>query len=153
MEYSIDQARQNYEQAQRLLSLCGRAHSALRAAQEKLGSARNWGIADMLGGKLITNLVKHSRLDGAMEHIHQAKPMLEELGRELGRFQLPGDLQLQVGSFAVFADFFFDGIFADMYMQSKIRDLQYQVDDALSQLGRVRHVLEQVKAYEAARMR
>ena len=27
-----------------------RALSSLRAAQDKLGSARNWGIFDMLGG-------------------------------------------------------------------------------------------------------
>ena len=35
---------------------------SLREAQNKLNSARNWGIFDMLGGGLITDLIKHSKM-------------------------------------------------------------------------------------------
>lgn len=41
-----------------------RALQSLYAARDKLGSARNWGIFDMLGGGFISDFVKHSKMNG-----------------------------------------------------------------------------------------
>ena len=38
-----------------------RALDSLRAARDELNSAGNWGIVDLLGGGLISGLVKHSK--------------------------------------------------------------------------------------------
>lgn len=42
-----------------------RALQTLYAARDKLRSARNWGIFDMLGGGFISDLVKHSKMNDA----------------------------------------------------------------------------------------
>ena len=42
-----------------------RALQSLYAARDKLGSARNWGIFDMLGGGFISDFVKHSKMNDA----------------------------------------------------------------------------------------
>lgn len=147
------QAQQNREKAQALLRLARDAEQNLRAAQDKLGSARGWGIADMLGGGFIVNMIKHSKLDDAMQYIHRAKPQLQQLGKALEQVALDFDLELGVGGFAVFADFFLDGVFADVYMQSKIRDLQYQLEQAQRRLDEVILALHKLDAHETERLR
>lgn len=42
-----------------------RALNSLRAAQENLSSAKNWGLWDMFGGGFISTVVKHSKMDRA----------------------------------------------------------------------------------------
>lgn len=42
-----------------------RALRTLRSAQEKLNSAGNWGIFDMLGGGLFSTIMKRSKMDDA----------------------------------------------------------------------------------------
>ena len=39
-----------------------------------------------------------------------------------------------IGGFAVFADYFFDGMLADFYVQSKISKAQRQVDEAITRV-------------------
>lgn len=152
-ENIIRQAQANRQKASALLVLCDRAQKLLYSAQRQLSRARNWGIIDMLGGGFITNMIKHSKLDNAMHYVNQARPLLKEIGRELKAASLQYSPELELGSFAVFADFFFDGIFADMYVQSKIKDLQWQIDDTLGQLEQVDDALRNVENYETERIR
>lgn len=105
---------------------------SLRAAQEDLGSARNWGIADLLGGGLITGLVKHSRLKDASAHMEEARNGLRRFQREVKDVSAYTELHLNIGEFLTFADFFFDGLIADYMVQSRIADARSQVDQAIS---------------------
>ena len=86
-----------------------RALQSLYAARDKLGSARNWGIFDMLGGGFISDFVKQVSLD----------------------------LRMEIGSFLSFADFFLDGLVADYMVQSKIADAREQVDDAINRIEKI----------------
>lgn len=125
---------------QTLDSLCALSRNArrlLRQAQEKLGSARNWGFLDMLGGGSLAGLVKHGKIDAAMRLVDEARPMLWQLGEALSHLQLDAQINPGVGGLAMLADFFMDGIFADAYVQSKIHDLQRQLEETLRQLDRV----------------
>ena len=54
---------------------------SLRLAQEKLSSAKNWGILDILGGGLITNMVKHSKINDASSYLREAKDSLRVFQR------------------------------------------------------------------------
>ncbi len=114
-----------------------RALRALKVAQEDLGSARNWGIADLLGGGFFVNLIKHSRLEGASAHMETAREELKSFQRELRDVALYTELQLNIGDFLTFADFFFDGLIADYMVQSKITDARRQVEQAISQVEQI----------------
>ena len=46
-----------------------RALDCLYAARDQLSSARNWGVVDLLGGGLISGLMKHSKLENAEAEI------------------------------------------------------------------------------------
>lgn len=105
-----------------------RALKSLYEVKGKLDSARSWGIFDMLGGGLISDLAKHSKLKDAAFLMEQAKKDLQIFQRELRDVQISGKLHIEIGSFLSFADFFFDGLVADYLVQSKIADARKQVN-------------------------
>ena len=80
-----------------------RALNSLRQAQRCLDSARGWGVLDILGGGLITNLVKHSKLSDAQRCIDQAQYDLDAFRRELADVNLP---YAEIDGVLTFADFF-----------------------------------------------
>lgn len=119
-----------------------RALGSLYAAQEKLNSARNWGILDMFGGGFITDMIKHSKMGDASSYMEAAKSDLQIFQRELRDVEVPMDIRMEIGGFLLFADFFFDGIVADYLVQSKIADARSQVEDAIQ---RVEKLLQELK--------
>ena len=94
--------------------------SLIDEAETKFNKARNWGFFDILGGGFITDLFKHSNLDSASDIMNKINYLLKDLQRELDEVVTPTDFSMNTNTFASFADFIFDGVLADSYMQSKI---------------------------------
>ena len=82
-----------------------RALQSLYAARDKLGSARNWGIFDMLGGGFISDFVKHSKMNDAAALMEQAKSDIQRFQRELRDVQVSLDLRMEIGSFPFLCGF------------------------------------------------
>lgn len=114
-----------------------RALTSLRRAQEKLDSARNWGLFDMFGGGFITDMIKHSRMNDASALMENARADLLVFQRELRDVYVPTEFRMEVSDFLTFADFFFDGVIADYLVQSKIAEARAQVNDAIYQVERL----------------
>lgn len=108
-----------------------RALASLKTAQEKLNSARNWGIFDMLGGGLLADIMKHSKMNDASAYLEEAKRDLLVFQKELQDVQETIDLKVDVDGFLTFADFFFDGIIMDYMVQSKIAEARKQIEQAI----------------------
>jgi hypothetical protein len=119
-----------------------RALSSLYQAQEQLNSARGWGVMDMIGGGLLSGLIKHSKMDNAAGYVEQAKRELLSFQKELRDVNMDLNLRLNTGDFLDFADLFFDGFVADYLVQSKINDARIQVDEAIS---KVNYCLQQLQ--------
>lgn len=131
MAYDIDIEKREAIEAGRQALL------SLRAAKKDLDSARGWGIVDILGGGLITDIIKHVKLDGAKKNVNQARRDLQRFSKELRDVSDLTGTDFGIGDFAVFADFFFDGMLADFYMQSKINNARNQVDDAIFKIENI----------------
>ncbi len=121
-----------------------RALGSLRSAQSKLSSARSWGVWDIIGGGLITSMVKHSKINDASSFLERAKMDLKTFQRELKDVPDFAGLGIEIGGFLSFADCFLDGFLADCMVQSKINDAKRQVDSAVIQVERL---LGQLRAY------
>ena len=119
-----------------------RALRSLQDAKSSLNSARGWGILDILGGRGLSGLIKHVKIGDARSSLDQAKADLECFSRELSDVREIQGLEIEIGDFLTFADFFFDGFLADIMVQSKIRQAQDQIDYAIDRvqnmLGRLR---------------
>ena len=114
----------------------------LGLVQDDLDAARSWSTWDMLGGGLISTAIKHGHLDDAQDGLRQVQRALSDFRTELADV---GDLQvpdISIGSFATFADYFFDGIFVDWYVQSNIHDAQNGVSEVHTKVLNVLHTLE-----------
>ena len=109
-----------------------RALASLHKADEKLGSARNWGLLDIIGGNFFTGMLKHTRLAGASRCIEDANVDLRKFQQELNDVQGLDYINVDVGEFMAFADFFLDGFIVDFMVQQKIADARRQVNSAIT---------------------
>lgn len=114
-----------------------RALESLRAAQEDLNSAKNWGLWDMFGGGFISTMVKRSKMDTAKRHMEQAKYDLQTFSRELRDVSISYNLDIETGDFLSFADWFFDGFFVDWMVQERINKAGDQVAEAIRQVENI----------------
>ncbi len=113
-------------------------------AENSFKSARNWGFIDIFGGGLITDLIKHSRLNNASNTMNKISYLLQELQNELKTITIPVDYRMQMGGFSTFGDFVFDGAIFDIYMQSKIMQSLEQVRILKGKLEQLHSVLNRM---------
>lgn len=107
-----------------------------------LKSARNWGTFDMLGGGLIATAVKHSKIDRARESVHHVQQLLRVFQRELADVDSRTDIDIDIGSFLTFADYFFDGLIVDWVVQSRIGQ---SLDSTIQAAERVHGIVQQLQ--------
>ena len=119
------------------------AQRALEEMSGDLSGAENWGIWDMVGGGMMATFAKHGCLDDAQDAAYEARRALSRFRTELADVSSDQVPDVELGEFALFADYFFDGLFADLLVQSRIRDAQRQVDDIL---GRVEQLVARLRA-------
>lgn len=116
----------------------------LQKADDSMNSAKNWGLFDMFGGGLISTFVKHDKMDNAQRDVDNAKIALQKLGRELDDLDEMMDIEIQVDSFASFADYIFDDFFSDWYVQSKIGDAKARIEEAITKVRQVQERLRRL---------
>lgn len=119
-----------------------RALDSLREAKNQLNSARNWGIYDMIGGGLISSMIKHSKIDQANEWMDQANRDLRCFAKEL-RDVDGEDLQIDTGSLVTMLDIFCDNFFSDLLVQQKINDGRARIDALSERIEDVLYTLKQ----------
>lgn len=105
------------------------AHAAgLRALDEVialnrlLNQARNLGTWDMLGGSTLSSVMKYNKLDAVREQSYRVTHTLQQFRAEYADLNrsFTADWQFDQGT-TRFVDIFFDNIFTDAAVQSRIR--------------------------------
>lgn len=112
-----------------------RALASLHKAKDELDSARGWGVVDILGGGLISGLVKRSKVSRADDLIQKASADLKRFSYELRDVSQAVDINIDTDDFLGFADLFFDGFAADFLAQSRINRARQRVDDAIARVS------------------
>ena len=101
---------------------------------ESLSSAEGWGTWDLIGGGIIADLAKHSKLDEAQAAGEYLQSQLRAFRTELADVTISADFQVNIDGFLRFADYVFDGIFADWAVLDRINQAQAQVEDPRAQI-------------------
>jgi DNA repair exonuclease SbcCD ATPase subunit len=109
---------------------------------EALRSAKDWGTWDMLGGGFIATAVKHSKIDNAKGYIYEAQTYLRKFQQELKDVDIATSVNVEIGEFETFADYFFDGLISDWIVQSKIKS---SLEDTVSLNKKVYKILQQLE--------
>lgn len=100
-----------------------------------LDSAEGWGVWDLIGGGLLSDIAKHEHLDNAQAEIEQLQIDLRRFHSELADTEIYADLNVKVDGFLLFADYFFDGLFADWAVLDHIQSSKEQVNDIYEQIN------------------
>ncbi len=118
-------------QEQELREAIAAGTEALRTTADVLQnieSAKDWATFDLLGGGLLADLAKHERLDEAQKEVEQLQVQLQRFNKELSDVEIRANLQVSIKDMLKFADFFFDGIFADAAVLDHIKQSHSQVE-------------------------
>ena len=114
----------------------------------ELESADGWNTWDMFcGGGIITHMAKHSHLDEAQDLVSELQSKLRRFKTELADIQINANMQVNIDGFLRFADYFFDGLFADWAVGDKISQSMNSVSSTKSQINRT---LDKLKSMEQA---
>ena len=106
--------------------------------------ARNWGIVDVLGGGLITDFIKHMKLEKARNKMNYMNNLLNELRQQVQNIIIPTEFNMNQNLFLTFADFYFDSGLMDIYMTVKIQQSYEQIKDLHAKLNQLDDVLTRI---------
>lgn len=121
------------------------ALDSLQEAKKQLNSARAWGIYDLVGGGVISSVIKHSKINNANEWMDQASRDLRRFAKEL-RDVDSEDLQIDTGSLVSMLDIFCDNFFSDLLVQQKINDSRARIDALTDRIEAAVQALKQRSA-------
>ena len=115
-----------------------RAGEAACAAAERvvksLSSASTWSTIDIFSDSFLADVVKYGRIDDAQRAMEQLRIALRRFGTELA--DVGGRLETGMGDFLTFADIFFDNIFTDFAVSSRINRALYEAHEVEERVQR-----------------
>ncbi len=110
---------------------------------EGIDSAKNWGVADILGGGLIITLVKHSKIDDAQCSMEKLQVALRRFKNELSDVErIDGDLSIDFSDMLRFGDWFFDGLIFDIMVQNRLNTSRENVTRVRSKIAKALQALD-----------
>ncbi|MGI6608294.1 MAG: hypothetical protein ACOX1F_04865 [Erysipelotrichaceae bacterium] len=117
------------------------AQKALDEALYYLEQAKDFGILDITGGKLIISASKYKSINKANKFIDDFVRNMKSFAGELLDVRLTGNLKVEISDFLRITDIYFDQLLSDTIVQKKITDslkmaqeLKPKVDDIVLKL-------------------
>lgn len=136
------------------LRVAQRAMSCAGDAEAALDKADSWATYDVFfKGGILTHAAKYSHIDNADACFHRLSALLRELRAELADvhdFASPQFEEVSSGQRAV--DFWFDNIFTDYSVRSKVRDNAGRISQLRARLGEIQGRLRARRAMLSARL-
>lgn len=148
----LNYAKINLKEIEEAIASGNEVLNSLNKVLSSLDSAEGWGTWDLFGGGLLSDLAKHSHINDASSEVENTQDLIHQFKTELTDIRISSDIAIEIDGFAKFADFFFDGLIADWYMQSRINESQASVESVNSQVLNVLDELEHLKVQEIAGM-
>lgn len=123
------------------------AHRYARAALEALRRAKGWGVYDMLGGGLVSGLIKHGKMDEAQRQIDGLRRALARFRQAADGLRIFCDASAELSGFWRAADLLWDGPLSDFLALRRIDQAQRSLERTDGQ------ILQAIRALEAALQR
>lgn len=114
--------------------------------------AKTWGTVDLIGGGAFADIMKYDKLDKIQNRVQELQSALRSFRTELAdvNTNIDGKIHVEIGSFLHFADYLFDGLFADWMVYDKIKQgaerAKTTYDQIQSILNRLKEMEEEIRA-------
>ncbi len=140
LELDIDKALKAQKEIEEAEAVGRSLVGAINSAQDSLESAQGWGVWDIVGGDMLSSIAKHNSLNDAEDSFIYISNLLQSFNKELGDVNVAS---LSFSSTTIAFDIFFDNIFTDFAVQSKINDALSDTSYLSEKVGEVMYKLEQ----------
>ena len=144
IEKQLFEAEKKAKEIKEAVTAGTKAKELAKAAHESLDSADGWSTWDLFGGGLMTDMLKHGDIDEAQKRIEELQVQLRNFKTELTDVRIEATITIDIDEMLKFADYVFDGFFADYTVKHRIEDAIGQVketedkiDGLLKQLSRL----------------
>lgn len=104
------------------------AQMRLRRIQETLRSAKGWGIYDLLGGGLISGMMKRIRMEKAQQQIEELRGSLERFNSKLKDVRVQCNTSAELSAWLSITDLVLDDPLSDWLSLSEIKDAKAEID-------------------------
>lgn len=146
LEEKIAALQAQMQEIREAISAGHRARGTADRILSELEDADDWNTWDMFGGGgIITHIAKHEHLDTAQELVSELQSNLRRFKTELTDIQINANMQVNIDGFLRFADYFFDGLFADWAVGDKISQSQESVSSTKGQINKILGKLDELE--------
>lgn len=151
IEQQIAEQKNHKKEIKEAISAGTLALGAAISIVSSLDSAQSWGTYDLVNGGLIAGMAKHSYLDEAQNKVITLQSQLRKFKTELTDVTIHAEMKVNVDGFLRFADYFYDGLFADWVVldrigrsKSSVVAVKTKIESALSKLKRTDAAVDQM---------
>lgn len=124
-----------------------RAQDIAVEIMNSLDEAKSWSTVDIIGGGIVADLIKYDAIGNAKKMTDQLQLALRNFRTELADVteEMHGDIYTEISSALCFADYFFDNLFTDWLVRSKINESRNKVDQTCGQIQKILQNLNQIQ--------
>lgn len=115
-----------------------------------LSDAEGWGTWDMLGGGMLSSLMKYEAIDQAQAKVEGLQLALRRFRTELVDVSIDADLNFTMDGTTQFFDVFFDNIFTDWAVMDEIGKSQNRVGQLRDQIRALEESLTETDSQHQA---
>ncbi len=143
LQKRLAEAESAKEEIAEAISAAKRANRSVSTVLENLSHAEEWASWDIIGGGMIADSAKQDKLDAAQDSVEALQVDLRLLKTELADIAENTEIRVDIESFLRFADWFFDGIFADYSILQRIEESKEKIYDIKNKINRIINHLQE----------
>ena len=116
-----------------------RAQDITVEIKNHLDEAKSWSTVDIIGGGILSDVIKYDAIGKAKGMTDQLQLALHSFRTELADVteELHGDVDTEISSALCFADYFFDNLFTDWLVRTRINESREKVDQTCTQIQKI----------------
>ena len=141
----ISEINTNVIEVNEAYSIGQQAVARLDDIRKQLESAESWGLFDLMGGGMVSSMIKHDRMNRAKDEIDRLKRLLRSYENELADVDYVEHLDIHIDSFVAFTDIFLDNVFSDFSSLNTIQKTKRQIDEAFNKVYNIQQRLYDYK--------
>ena len=124
-----------------------RAQDIAVEIMNSLDEAKSWSTIDIIGGGIMPDMIKYDAIGNAKKMTDQLQLALQNFRTELADVteEMHCDIYTEISSALCFADYFFDDLFTDWLVRSKINESRNKADQTCGQIQKILQNLNQIQ--------
>ncbi|OON98760.1 MAG: hypothetical protein ATN35_00685 [Epulopiscium sp. Nele67-Bin004] len=137
------------EEVKQAISAGEKSLSLAHNLEDKLKSAKNWGFSDILGGGMLSGVVKHNKLEDAQIIANELQSQLKLFNSQSAGITIDENIEVSIDDLTKTIDIWWNDVFTNVSVYNKtkkyldkVRELQTNIKHALERLYNLQKELE-----------